>query len=488
MPQYISTDPNAGLESAGAYLSTDPADGDAPVAQHPHARFGEAVIKGLKREAGGLADMASALMRPPAADERIAAGAGPVGVALLRGVRAIQQAGGPMAVVKGLASDIGNNLAHPIQSFNEDPIGMASNLSLLAAPAKGVMLRRTAESAYGKALKLPDTIRKRNPTLNMNRVGLDAGVPVSGAGIERNAKAIEALENQIGTAVDASPARTTLSLSGMPASQAEIASSGKLTAANPDRANVKGRIEQFLEDPNIKDQPLSMRDIQNNKIEVGRLAYDRAAIPSQAASDANQALYKDLSATLTGNVPEVAGLNTELGPRYALQDAITHRVPVAERRDVVPMAGAVGAQAVGGGWGKRVVAAMVNAAITQPAVLSRAAITMDAAGKRVAALGKTARKLAPFATMDTFARVLQGDTPTGDEARTRGQIVTGAVSELMDQPDFARLPLDQQDQAIQQLVEDVSLLVGGTADVTQTKARSTKVLKSLMASHATERP
>ncbi len=439
--------------------------------------------------AGGVLRGVKAMVAPPGPNEMISAGAGPVGLGILRGVRAFQDAGGVSGLGAGLKDRFVTNLK---KNVIEDPVGMAldaaSVADVVAMPLRGGLgLSRVAETAYGKALKVPDVIRKRNPGTNFNRIGLDARARVSGAGIEKIDRSVGDLERRVGAAVDNSPAMETLSPATMPASQAEIAASGRLTAANPDRANVRTRVDQFLEDPNIKGQPLTMRQVQDNKVEVGKLAYDRAAQPSMAVSDANQAIYQDLRGVLDRNVPEVAPVNAQLTQLYPLRDALTHRVPVAARRDVVPMAGAVGAQVVGGG-GRRLIAAVVNATITNPAVLSQAAITMDGASQRIARLGKTAEKLAPFVVPQTLLRNVAQQKPAAADARERGQITTGAVDELTRSSEFQRLPVEQQDQQIQQLVSDVALLTGGVADVTKLKARSPRIIKGLMASHSTEKP
>jgi hypothetical protein len=237
---------------------------------------------------------------------------------------------------------------------------------------------------------------------------------------------------------------------------------------------------------------LSARDVQDMKVRLGKMlsstfGKDNVTLPSV---EMNQAIRSDLRNVVAQAVPEVGPLNAELGPRYAVQDALEHRVPMFERQNQLSMRAGLGAGVLGG-FGAlpgRLAGALIGAAVDNPEVLSRAAIAMNQSAQRIQRLTKTAEKLAPFATGATFAKNIAQMAPSHGAARERGQITTSAVDELTQTNAFRRLPVEQQDQEIQQLVSDVALLTGGVADITKLKARSPSIIKGLMATRTTERP
>lgn len=481
-----------------------------PSDEHSLKGFGQNVGRGIGEAAQGLGAMVTGAVTPIGDTAEAVASGVPGGLQVLRGMRAVKQAGGPLAVAGNVASDIIRRWSQPLESAYHEPLAMASDVATVGSGATGLLrgmsgpIARSAEWTIGKALKTPASILKRNnmTPAEMNRAALRVGTRVSPGGIEQDVATIAGKEAALGEVIDRSPATIRLTRQTMPETEATVRDQMRTGAANPENDLAAGRARRFLEHPNIarpvvdqqgqvmgySPRDLSLRDVQRQKVELGKAAYDRGAQLSEPARDLGRSQYSDLRDQLVAAEPGIAPLSADLSPRYAVQEAKTARVPVHARRDIVPMAGAVGSVVAGGGGGRRLVAALTNMALTNPAVLSQAALTMDKAAQRVARLPKVAQTLAPYATMNTFAQTLAGETPTGVEAKTRGQIVTGAVQELIDRPEFAPLPIEQKDQAIAQLVDDVSLLVGGTADATRLKSRSSTILKNLMASHATERP
>jgi hypothetical protein len=179
----------------------------------------------------------------------------------------------------------------------------------------------------------------------------------------------------------------------------------------------------------------------------------------------------------------------------AIEQALEHRVPQIEQRQIANLPAIIGSIGAGmfGGSGPESLAlaaagGMAAHAITDPRYIAQAALTMKQAGDRMQGLAKTSKALAPYATMATFARTVNSETPTADEARKRGQIATTAVTEVTEQPGFEGLTLDQQMQAIDRAVTDVALLTGGVATVTKQKDRASRIIRGLKAAQTTERP
>lgn len=387
-----------------------------------------------------------------------------------------------------------------------DPTELMARPITAGLQAGASKLGDAALSAYTKALKVPDTIRRRNPDVNIPATGLALRRAVSGEGIEQGSAAIGNLEDQVGAAIDQSPATRTLTEASMPQASQEVQQAIRLSAADPAKARfAPARLRGFLQDPNISTpvlgpegnvvdytpKDLPMRSLQDMKVRLNqmlasRFGKDNTSLPQV---EMNQAIRSDLRQTIADAVPGVADLNAQLGPQYALQDALEHRVPVAARQNVLPMRAMIGSTLAGGlGLPRKLAGALIGAAVDNPAILSQVAFGMDASAKRLAGLAQTTKALAPYATVNTFAQNVAGVKPTGNDARKVGQIATQGVQELQDQPGFAQLPIEQQMRAIDQVVSDVGVLTGGVAEVTRTKPRATTILKGLKAAQTTERP
>jgi hypothetical protein len=276
----------------------------------------------------------------------------------------------------------------------------------------------------------------------------------------------------------------------------------KAAAARKDATLLPGLADREAEFRANLPRPVTPRVLQDQTEGLGaRINWSRSsnAPNPPAVQQADEALRSDMGDMLTAAVPAVAGPKRESSIRRAIDQALADRVPQLDQRSpfglgstIAGTAAATAATALAGpgaGAMGAIGGAVAGNVLTNPRHLATAALMVKKAADRVAPLADTAAKLAPYATMETFLRIAgESAPPTGDEARTKGQIVTGAVKELLDQPAISHAPVAQIDQAIQQLVSDVSLLVGGTADATMAKARSPRLLQQLMASHATERP
>jgi hypothetical protein len=362
--------------------------------------------------------------------------------------------------------------------------------------------QRAAKTAYTKAIKVPDVIRKRNSNIDISAEGLALRLPVKGAGIERGASGIDALERQVGQAVDQSPATIRLTRQTMPSLMGEASDAQRLSAVDKAKADLApGYVQQFFSNPNVstkqtaqgattytpKDIPV--RQVQDMKVRLNQMLANKFGeqIP-QGATELHQAKRADLRANVAAAVPEVAPLNADLSRRYAVQDALEHRVPVAERHNVIPLRAGIGAMLSGGvGAAKALTGAVLGMAVDNPALLSQAAIRIDQAAKRLAPLAKTVNSLTPYANMATFGRLVASHEPAADEARTRGQLVTDAVKEYLASAEATQSP-QALTAGVRQVVDDVSLLAGGVAAVTRTKDRAADHVRELWRSHTTEVP
>lgn len=390
-----------------------------------------------------------------------------------------------------------------------DPSQAVGSLVREGLTTHGNAARNFSESMMRSAAKVPWEIEKRNPGVNIPRVMIEKKIIPSFEGADEVTQMIEGLENRVGNVIDTSPARIKVRPRDMPETvglrrkgyQAAPVDKGALAA------EAKSSYNAFFENPQVgKEVPvpgtgrtrwepneLKPRQVQDWKVRLGQMLSNKFGKdgPPMPEVEAMQAKRVDLKNILEREVPEVAELNQELGPLYAVQDVVGRRLSTFGRQNMLPMRSAIGATLFGGIWSalpQRLAGAMAGMVADNPAVLGKAAQSMDAAAQKFQALGRTAERMAKYNTLTALAENVTEHVPTGAQARRRGQDVSAAIKELQDSPGFTDLPPEEQTRQIEELKRSLAVRMGGVADYTLRRDHATPVIEQAFTARTTERP
>jgi len=133
---------------------------------------------------------------------------------------------------------------------------------------------------------------------------------------------------------------------------------------------------------------LKARQVQDWKVTLGndlQKAFGQEV--TTGTVDAKQALRRGMRTALGQKIPEVAAVNQELGPMYAVQDAMQRRALTYGNTDPVSHGTQMGS-IVGGIMGMPVVGAAAGYVARHPAIMGNVAGKLYRTGAHVDAMGK----------------------------------------------------------------------------------------------------
>lgn len=297
-----------------------------------------------------------------------------------------------------------------------------------AITKKGTALSAKASSGardlMQHVLKPTVELSRRNPGVDIPKTAVDTGLVLGKRGVGRYGDRIDALEEGMGAAIDASPATLTADdvtgplrgsmqdaaanspilpevqagvqkvyddFTGNPRINAPTTTTEMVPTASP-ILGPDGRPMSTLRATQVPGPPspveMSARQAQDYKTTLGRSLRDKFGkemVPGQV--EGRQALRSGFRQAIAEKVPEVASANAQLGPMYAVQEAAERRLHTFGNTDPVSHASKMDYLA-GTASGIPLLGAAAGYAVRSPALMSRAAIAMDRTGKAIPAMGR----------------------------------------------------------------------------------------------------
>jgi hypothetical protein len=284
-------------------------------------------------------------------------------------------------------------------------------LTRVAGKAVGTVAPTVARTLNASALKPSKALRDANKGVDIPLETAKAGAVVSRGGAERFGTKVDAMENRIGQAVDDSagfvmPSRAAANLEDL--MKQKIAQERIFPGEG---AAVRDRLESFVGD----NAPMTPREAQNLKVALGKRLANRfgSAAEPPVSVEAQQALRVGLKDELTKAVPEIAGLNRQLGPMYAVQDAVNEAVARTANHNIIKPRMLWGASAGGalGGLASGPVGGVLGAVVPliadSPYAKSVLAKYLYRGGQAAGDLGQSGQ----LATRAALLQMMGGDQP-----------------------------------------------------------------------------
>lgn len=253
---------------------------------------------------------------------------------------------------------------------------------------RAVLLGKSPEAAYESALK-PSTTLPAGTRANIVQVGLEKGVPVSKAGVERIGDLIDDLNQQIEGKINAAGPNRTIS-PGKAAQNLASVRSKFATQVNPtaDLGAIDASRDEFLNQ--FRSQPggavsnISAADAQAMKQGTYRVLKGKYGEQGSAAVEAQKALARGLKEEIANQFPEINGLNAQESKLLDLQPVLERAVNRISNHQLIgigtPIAGTA-VKTVTGSGSAGAVAATLKAVLDNPMVKSRLAIAVSKGAK-----------------------------------------------------------------------------------------------------------
>jgi hypothetical protein len=268
-----------------------------------------------------------------------------------------------------------------------------------------------ARALNASALKVTPTLRKLNEGVDIPLEAAKAGAVVSRGGAARVGRQVDTLENQIGQAVADSPGAVVPSRAAANLEALMKEKVGQERIFPGEGAAVRDRLTSFVGD----NAPLSPREAQDLKVALGKRLANRFGQTAEppVSVEAQQAMRMGLKGELEKAVPEIGGLNRQVGPLYAVQDAVNDAVARTANNSIIPVRavwGAAGGGALGGmsaGPIGGAAGALLPLIADSPYAKSVLAKYLQRGGQAAGDLGQTGQ----LATRAALLEMMGGDQP-----------------------------------------------------------------------------
>lgn len=275
-----------------------------------------------------------------------------------------------------------------------DQAGAAAELATyIAAPKlaeKGVsgaasLLPKAAQEMYQSALK-PSTRVPLAKTQAAINTGLNEGIPVSEAGMEKLGSLIDDVNDKIKAEIAADPTRP-INKFAVASRLNDVAQKFSNQVSPTDDLNaIANTGNDFI---GTAPNPISANDAQAMKQGTYQQLKGKAYGELKSATvESQKALARGLKEEIAAQFPELSDLNASDAQLYNLQSALEKAVARIGNRQLIgigtPLAGA-GVKAMTGSTAGAAVAGIMKAALDNPAVKSRLAIALNKAGVKWAA-------------------------------------------------------------------------------------------------------
>lgn len=280
-------------------------------------------------------------------------------------------------------------------------------LTRTAGAIAPVIATPVARTLNASALKTTKSLRNLNEGVDIPLEAAKAGAVVSRGGAERVGRQVDALENQIGQAVaDSSgvviPRKAAANLEDL--MKQKVAQERIFPGEG---AAVRAQLENFVGD----NASMSPREAQDLKVALGRRLSNRfgQAAEPPVNVEAQNAMRLGLKNELQQAVPEIGDLNRQVGPLYAVQDAVNDAVSRTANHNIFKPRALVGAAAgsATGVPGAGILGALLPLIADSPYAKSLLAKYGYRAGQTTADLGQTGQ----LATRAALLEMMGGDQP-----------------------------------------------------------------------------
>lgn len=287
--------------------------------------------------------------------------------------------------------------------------GVAGGLTPRLLPSAA---QRFAPRVYGSALKPPTTL-SAGDRASVIKTGLQNEIPVSAEGLSQLGNKIDVLNQQIKSTIASDPNRP-IDPNAV-ATRADIAKArfANQVNAQPDLDAIEAARQQFLTEqgaqpgkPGIPPRPTGLLDAQGNPImSQGTPATPPQPAPPMGAADAQamkqgtyrvlkgkfgeqgsasveaqKSLARGLKEEIAGQFPELSNLNAQESKMLDLQPLLERAVNRISNHNIIgigtPIAGGA-VKAVSGSTPLGVIATVIKAAVDDPMVKSRLAISLS---------------------------------------------------------------------------------------------------------------
>ncbi len=329
------------------------------------------------------------------------------------GAGAIQGAGAPFVHPMQTLEGVGNMIAHPIDTAESmaksawnNPAQALGNVTggallgegaaagadavngaLSSAAGRAALLGKTPEEAYESALK-PSTAFSQAQRARMVRTGLDEGLPISKGGVEKMGNLIDKYNQQISETINADPTRPinpSQAVQNLANTRAKFATQvNPTTDLNAIQASQDEFLNQFRSRPGQAVRNMTAQEAQEMKQGTYRVLSGKYGEQGSAAVEAQKALARGLKEEIANQFPEINQLNASESRLLDLQPVLERAVARNSNHQFIgigtPIAGSA-VKAITGSGSAGAVAAALKAALDNPMVKSRLAISLSKGAK-----------------------------------------------------------------------------------------------------------
>ena len=249
--------------------------------------------------------------------------------------------------------------------------------------ARIALLGRSPQAAYEGALK-PSTTLSATDRANIVQTGLDNGIPVSKAGVEKIGDLISDLNQKISDTIASDPNRP---INPSKAVQNLNATRTKFSnQVNPqsdiNSINSSGQefLDQFRSQPGGAVRNMTAQEAQNMKQGTYRVLAGKYGEQGSASVEAQKALARGLKDEIASQFPEINNLNAAESRLLNLQPVLERAVNRISNHQIIgigtPVTGAA-VKAVSGSPTLATISAVIKAVVDNPSVKSHLAISVS---------------------------------------------------------------------------------------------------------------
>lgn len=268
--------------------------------------------------------------------------------------------------------------------------GAAANATArIAAPlaSRAILLGKTPQGAYESALKVPPSVSLPVRQTAV-QAGLDAGIPVSKAGMEKLGDLIDDANQKIADTLQNAPQTRTISPYSATKNLQDVRNKFA-TQVNPtsdvQAVGQSGQefLDQFRSQPGGAVRNLSPQEAQAIKQGTYRVLVGKYGEQGSAAVEAQKALARGLKDEIANHFPEINNLNAEESRLLTLQPLLERAVNrIGNYQGIgigTPIAGSA-VKAVSGSGSAAGAAMVLKSVLDNPAIKSRLAISLSRGG------------------------------------------------------------------------------------------------------------
>ena len=258
---------------------------------------------------------------------------------------------------------------------------------------RAALLGKTPEGAYESALK-PSTVLSPADRAAAVQTGLDQGIPVSKAGVQKLGDLIDDLNQKIAATIQSDPNRPIDPNAVASRADAVKPKFANQVNAQPDLNAIEASKQQFLTEQgqtvtpghgNIPDTvnsapPMNAADAQAMKQGTYRVLAGKYGEQGSASVEAQKALARGLKEEIATQFPEIGTMNAAESRLLDLQPVLERAVNRISNHQAIgigtPVAG-VAAEAMTGSPGIGRIAMVMKGVLDNPSVKSRLAIAVS---------------------------------------------------------------------------------------------------------------